>query len=86
MTTEREKIVALARTNGAVSIEGSNFERYALFPEQLEAFYKAAQAESFNAAAVKCKQRAASHASSIREDEADECAAAIREMAKENGK
>lgn len=73
----REKIISLLRECGLLwLIDDLRIEK------QLETFYKAAQAEVLEAAA---KLMDARYAECL-EPEIKEAAAAIREMAKENGK
>ena len=67
MTTEREKIIQLARECGLIGY-------YLKQDDFIEAFYHKAQAEAFEAAASRCDVLSCTAAG---------CAATIREMAKE---
>ena len=74
----REKIIQLAKECGAYVYKAGDsvFDS----PAQLEAFYKLAQAEAFEAAAKLCDEQQLEPECPER---ASYCAAAIREMAKE---
>jgi len=52
MTTEREKIISLTKECGMVVSTGGN--GYWDHVDQMEAFYKLAKAEAFEAAALAC--------------------------------
>ncbi len=77
MTTEREKIIALAQLSG-ICLYG-DFLTAIVSRDDIEAFYRAAQAEAFESDAKLCDENACDYT----REGAEVCATAIREMAKD---